>query len=144
MLTRAKLLKVEDPHLVVVAHVTHAEFRLRLAEANLAGGTYNRFLPVYVARTTKKPLATGMREVLAVEYGIKLHDAIAAARTLGTLTLDDHARPVYVELHSELADDATDIGRVEEFTARAAPYCLRIAGCTPPSPDGPTCPPRTC
>ena len=69
-----------------------------------------------------------MPEVLAVEYGIKLYDAISTAKTLDTLTLSDDAKPVYVELYSELADDAADIGRIEEFTARAAPYCLRIAG----------------
>ena len=45
-----KQLKASSSHIAIIGHVAPREFRVRLADADLAGGTYNRYLPVYVER----------------------------------------------------------------------------------------------
>ena len=45
-----KQLKASASHIAIIGHVAPREFRDRLADADLAGGTYNRYLPVYVER----------------------------------------------------------------------------------------------
>ena len=43
-------------HVAIIGHITPREFRRRLAEADLAAGTYNRYLPLYVERTRLLPI----------------------------------------------------------------------------------------
>jgi hypothetical protein len=64
-----KMLKASASHVAVIGHITPQEFRLRLAEADLAGGTYNRYLPLFVERS----------KLLAIPAGTK-PDVIARTR----------------------------------------------------------------
>ena len=50
-------LKASASHVAIIGHITPQEFRIRLAESDMAGGTYNRYLPLYVDRS--KPRSTG-------------------------------------------------------------------------------------
>src|SRR5271165_3879852 len=38
-------LRASASHVAIIGHITPREFRLRLAEADMSGGTYNRYLP---------------------------------------------------------------------------------------------------
>jgi hypothetical protein len=53
---------------------------MRLAEADLAGGTYNRFLPVYVERTKKIPWPPQPDREQLAGLGNRLRSALAKAR----------------------------------------------------------------
>lgn len=48
VMTRAEPLKVTGIHLVVIAHITPRELRMKLSDADVAGGTVNRFLPIAI------------------------------------------------------------------------------------------------
>ena len=55
VLNRAHL-RAAGSHVVIVGHITPQEFRIKLAESDMAGGTYNRFLPFFVDRSKRLPL----------------------------------------------------------------------------------------
>ncbi|WP_432051119.1 hypothetical protein [Verrucosispora sp. NA02020] len=115
-------------HVGIVGHITPKEFRLRLAEAEMAGGTFNRFLPFYVERSKKLPIPTGADEVLVARLGGRLRDAIAEARRMGALGLDAEATALWSdELYDELSESDDEDAAWTEFARRAAPYCRRIA-----------------
>jgi hypothetical protein len=63
---------------VVIGHVTSREFRSRLADSDLAGGTYNRFLPVDVQRSSSPPDGEGLPPQLVASLGQHLKHAITA------------------------------------------------------------------
>jgi hypothetical protein len=43
-------------HIVIVGHVTPGELRVKLKDAQLDGGTMNRFLPAASRRTKLRPV----------------------------------------------------------------------------------------
>ena len=57
-----KQLKASASHVAIIGHITPREFRIRLAESDLAGGTYNRYLPLYVERTRLLPHPAGVED----------------------------------------------------------------------------------
>lgn len=118
-----------NPHIAIIGHITPKEFRMRLAEADMAGGSYNRFLPVYVERSKRLPIPEGVAPDLLASLSGRLHDAVKAARQVKRIALDEDARAFWsAELYEEFtaADDDEDHAWTE-FTRRSAPYCLRIA-----------------
>jgi hypothetical protein len=124
-----KMLKASASHVAVIGHITPQEFRLRLAEADLAGGTYNRYLPLFVERTKLLAIPAGTGFDVISELGGKLGLAIAEARKTTLITLDGEATALWVdELYPELGASDDDDQAWTECTRRAAPYCLRIAG----------------
>ncbi|TWE24246.1 hypothetical protein FHX69_5559, partial [Prauserella muralis] len=48
-----------ESHVGILAHITPDEFRARLSDADMAGGTYNRFLPLAVAWSKALPDSAG-------------------------------------------------------------------------------------
>src|SRR5690606_38538667 len=49
-----------ESHVGVLAHITPEEFRAKLSDADMAGGTYNRFLPLAVAWSKALPDSSGL------------------------------------------------------------------------------------
>ncbi|WP_436788231.1 DUF3987 domain-containing protein [Yinghuangia sp. YIM S10712] len=126
VMNRSKL-KASDPHVGIVAHITQREFRAKVQDSEMAGGTYNRFLPFYSHRNLMLPHPVGAEEQIVTAYGIKLREHVAAARSVGLVRFSTAASKVYTdELYEALTDDSS-AGPVAEFTARAAAYCQRIA-----------------
>jgi len=122
-------LKASSSHIAIIGHITPREFRLRLAEADMSGGTYNRYLPVYVERSRLLPIPQGTSEEIRTKLGGGLRAAIDQARTLTCIQFDADATDLWVaELYPELTGADDDDHAEAEFTRRAAPYCLRIAG----------------
>jgi hypothetical protein len=125
-----KQLKASASHIAIIGHVAPREFRLRLADAELAGGTYNRYLPVYVERGKLLAVPEPVAETVLSTLASRLADAIDAASKVECIKLGHDAISLWTdELYPEFADldDADDLAW-SEFTRRAAPYCLRIAG----------------
>lgn len=125
VMNRSKL-KATDPHIGIVAHITGREFRAKAQDSEMAGGTYNRFLPFYSHRNLMLPHPVGADEQIVTAYGITFRDHVYAARTVGQVRFSPAANKLYTEeLYEALTDDSA-AGPVAEFTARAAAYCQRI------------------
>jgi Protein of unknown function (DUF3987) len=114
-------------HIGVLAHITPGEFRDRVSTSDMAGGTYNRFLPVAVARSKFLPLSQGADPVLVDLLGAQLRDRLVQARRVGMLGITEQAATLWKRLYVEFSTDTGDHGPVEQFVSRAAPNCLRIA-----------------
>ena len=127
-LTRADPMKATRPHVGLVAQVTPREFRMRLAEADLAGGTYNRLLPIYVERTKKLPVPPDLDQHGLSHLGKRLHKALHAARGVGRVTLHADVLGLWADLYDEFTDD-------EDGRARGVhpPRCAVL-----PASGGPT------
>ncbi len=69
-----KALKASASHIAIIGHITPQEFRLRLAEADMSGGTYNRYLPLFVERSRLLPIPEGVGAEAVTRLGAKLHD----------------------------------------------------------------------
>ena len=125
-----KQLKASASHVAVIGHVAPREFRLRLADAEMAGGTYNRYLPLYVERGKLLAVPEPVAEADLARLAHKLSDAMDTASEIGCITLGHDAVSLWTDdLYPEFADlDDQDDLACSEFTRRAAPYCLRIAG----------------
>lgn len=120
--------RASSSHVAVVGHITPFEFRMRLADAEMAGGTFNRFLPVYVERSQALALPEGMSDSVVRALAQRLDKAITQAKGLGPIGLTPAARERWEgSLYPEFGADDGDDFAWTEFTRRAAPYCRRIA-----------------
>nr|WP_329339138.1 DUF3987 domain-containing protein [Streptomyces sp. NBC_01352] len=126
VMNRSKL-KATDPHVAIVAHITPREFRAKLQDSEMAGGTYNRFMPFYSHRNLMLPYPMGADEKVVEEFGAALLKKIEAARQLGQVQFSAAANKLYIEELYEALTDDSQAGPVAEFTARAASYCQRVA-----------------
>lgn len=117
-------------HIGLLAHITPGEFRAKVSHSDMAGGTYNRFLPVVVARSKFLPLAQGADPALVDLIGAQLRERLRAARRTGMLAVTGDGARLWRRLYVEFSTDPgeEDGSPVEQFVSRAAPNCLRIAG----------------
>ena len=116
-------------HVAIVGHITPQEFRLRLAEADMTGGTYNRYLPVFVERSRRLPIPQGVDDHTVAALSAQLADSIARAREIRQVQLGGDATRLWtVDLYDELTESDDEDRAEAEFTRRAAPYCLRVGG----------------
>lgn len=116
-----------DSHVGLLAHITPEEFRAKLSASDLAGGTYNRFLPIAVARAQFLPLSRGAPTELVDQLGASLAQRLEQGAQLGRIGLSAPAATLWRNLYVEFGTDHGDTGPVEQFLARTAPNCLRIA-----------------
>lgn len=122
-------LSASGSHIAIVGHVTPREFRLRLAETEMAGGTYNRFLPIYVERSKRLPLPGGVTPAQLQDLAGRLSAAIGQARHITQLALTGPSVRLWSdELYDEFTEADDEDSAWTEFARRGAPYCLRIAG----------------
>ncbi|GGM81637.1 hypothetical protein GCM10012275_60340 [Longimycelium tulufanense] len=119
-----------ESHIGITAHITPAEFKAKVSAADLAGGTYNRFLPLLVARSKFLPLALGADPDTVAQLGASLAGRLRHAAGIGTLGFTaggaDAWRHLYVEFGTDPGEGTGPA--VEQFISRTAPNCLRIAG----------------
>jgi hypothetical protein len=114
-------------HVAILGHITPREFRARLRESDLAGGTWNRYLPLYVERRKLLPLPVGLDEQEMTQLTKEFAAAIDRARHCRLITLSPDAIDLWRgELYSEFIefDEGT---AAADFVQRAAPYCRRLA-----------------
>ncbi|EHR53357.1 hypothetical protein SacmaDRAFT_5192 [Saccharomonospora marina XMU15] len=115
-------------HVGIVAHITPEEFRAKVSASDLAGGTYNRFLPIMVARARFLPGGQGAPLAIINGLGAELAERLEHGGELGALGFTTAGDELWRRLYVEFGTDSGDSGPVEQFVSRAAPYCLRIAG----------------
>ncbi|WP_240686909.1 DUF3987 domain-containing protein [Amycolatopsis suaedae] len=116
-----------ESHVGILAHITPGEFRSKLSDADMAGGTYNRFLPLAVAWSKALPDSTGADPGLVLSLAAGLADRLDSGGRLGALEIAEDAREQWRELYLEFNTD-THHPKVSQFVSRALPYCKRIAG----------------
>lgn len=115
-------------HVAIIGHVTPREFRLKLAEAEMAGGTFNRFLPIYVEQSKRLPTPEGIDSSDLKLLSEDLRRSITNARRHKGVELGPAASKLWCdEVYDELGSTDEDDAAWTEFARRAAPYCRRIA-----------------
>lgn len=128
VLNRAAL-HASASHVAIIGHVTPREFRRRLSEADMSGGSYNRFLPVFVERSKRLPIPEGVADEVREALAARLTTAVRDARMVDRMRLDDQARALWAgRLYDEFTAADDEDAAWSEFARRAAPYCLRVAG----------------
>jgi Protein of unknown function (DUF3987) len=126
-LTKAAYM-ASSSHVAILGHITPAEFRARINKADMAGGLYNRFLPLFVERRKYIPLPEGLDDDTLNDLSEGFKKAVARARALNLIVLDRQATVVWEdEIYGDLTDIEAGDGPVSQFVQRAPPYCLRIA-----------------
>ncbi|MFD5467882.1 DUF3987 domain-containing protein [Kitasatospora sp. NPDC127059] len=121
-------LSATAPHIAVIGHISPRELRAKMQDAEMAGGTYNRFLPVFVHRNLLLPDATGAPDGLIDNLASAWRTVLSDARQVGEVQLTEQAAQLWrEEVYPALCGDEGDDGPLAEFTARAAPYAKRTA-----------------
>ncbi|WP_018684740.1 DUF3987 domain-containing protein [Actinokineospora enzanensis] len=117
-----------DTHIGIVAHITPQEFSAKVSATDMAGGTYNRFLPLAVARSKSLPLPTAVDHTLLLQFGAALADRLTAGARLDRIELGPGAFETWRDFYHEFDGPETDRDPLlAQFTSRAVPNCLRIA-----------------
>ncbi|QWF80463.1 DUF3987 domain-containing protein [Amycolatopsis sp. CA-230715] len=114
-------------HVGILAHITPQEFRDKVSASDLAGGTYNRFLPLAVARSKFLPFSQGAPADLVDQLGTEFAARLHTGANLGQLDYTEDAVTLWRDLYIEFSTDHGDVAAVEQFISRAVPNCLRIA-----------------
>ncbi len=126
-LLNRRMLRASSSHIAVVGHVTPKEFRRRLAETDLAGGLYNRFLPLYVDRSKSLPIPERMDPHVLKDLLVRLQKAVSRAQAFREIGLSAAGDRRWRALYDEFdAIEEEDFGW-SECTRRAKPYCRRVA-----------------
>lgn len=124
-LTRSPL-TATDPHIVVIGHVTAGELRIRLKEAQVLGGTMNRFLPIASRRTKLLPGGGNIPRDILDEFAGPLSDAVKAASGIEEVKRSPAAESLWERAYPELRKARPD-GAVASILARSAPQVLRLS-----------------
>jgi hypothetical protein len=124
-LTRSPL-QATDSHVVVIAHCTPGELLIRMKEAQLLGGTMNRFIPCASRRTKLLPGGGNIPEEIIAEFAPTIADTLNAAKNAGLMERTTDADELWCAQYPELRKARPD-GPVASMVARAAPQTLRLA-----------------
>ena len=124
-----KRFRASSSHVGIIGHIAPKDFSRRLAAADLAAGTYNRYLPLYVERSKRLPIPSGIDAREVGQLGARLGEGLRAAHGITRLQMDGEATQLWCdELYEEFTAADDEEQAWAEFMRRAAPYCLRIAG----------------
>ncbi|MFE2186886.1 DnaB-like helicase N-terminal domain-containing protein [Streptomyces sp. NPDC059455] len=121
-------LKATDPHIAILGHITPEEFRAKMQDSEMAGGTYNRFLPIFCHRNLILPGSRGASPELVDNLAAGWRTVLADAASVEEVKFSPDAWSLYCdEVYPALSEDDSAGGVIAQFTARAAPYVQRAA-----------------
>jgi hypothetical protein len=119
------------PHIAVLGHISPGEFRDMMRAKELAGGSYNRYLILHVHQSQLLPDGGTVDEKDLKSCAKELADNADKIRSGGDILITrtkDAAEYwtdyLYAAIDKENPEDET----LAQFTARRAPYTLRLAG----------------
>ncbi len=124
-LTRSPLVAT-GAHVVIIGHVTPGELRIRLKEAQLVGGTMNRFLPVASRRTKLCPDGGNIPEGIVEKFGKAIAENLDCGRMVGRIERSAAADELWHARYASLRRSRPD-GPVASILARAVPQVLRLS-----------------
>ncbi|MEU3599684.1 hypothetical protein ABZ714_13300 [Streptomyces sp. NPDC006798] len=121
-----------NPHITVLGHVTPQEFADRQKSSEMAGGTWNRFLPIFVHKPHEIPWPEepeGWDEELA-EFADRLRTAAFKAGSQGAVVEFSREAQIFYrkEVYPQYADASGDSETMKQFTQRRLPHLVRVAG----------------
>jgi hypothetical protein len=125
VLTRQKPLAVSGAHLGIIAHITGAELRRELTDAELMNGFANRFLFVYVERSQLLPFGGQVPEQALVPLIDELAEVVAHEWGHETIILDSDAREIWPEQYARLNESRP--GLYGSATDRGDTQVIRLA-----------------
>lgn len=114
------------PHLAVNGHISPEEFRARVSQRDVAGGSYNRFLLLYVERSKRLPEGGGAAADDVRQIGGDLQRRLGHARRIAGVQRAAAAGPYWHHLYNELVD-LEDDPVLSDWVARCVPYVMRLA-----------------
>jgi hypothetical protein len=114
------------PHIVIIGHVTPRELKLKLSDAQVFGGTMNRFLPVASKRSKLRPDGGNLPADVLNTYGPKLATVIEKGRNLGPIERTETATELWNANYARLSASRPD-GIVASVLARSVPEVLRLS-----------------
>lgn len=122
--------QIKKPHLGIIGHVQPKNWGAIAGSKDATGGTYNRFLPVWVARSKTLSVFTktdGCDEVILAEAK-RFRIAAAAGREMGTVTVSEETAELFEAYHRPLAESLTaENEELAQMSERALAYLIRIA-----------------
>lgn len=119
-----------NPHITVLGHVTPTEFGAKLKSHDMAGGTYNRFLPMFVEMPHELPWPERPSDYDKKLSGItdRLRTAVLFGTIEGEVAFGEDAKEFYIaHVYPEYNDTRDDSETMKQFTTRRLPYVMRIA-----------------
>lgn len=125
-LSRHSPLTATGAHIIICGHITPGELRIRLKEAQLVGGTMNRFLPIASRRTKLRPDGGNIPEPILDEYGAHLAESLDRGWPVTRIERTDTADQLWHQQYPALRRSRPD-GPVASILARAVPQVLRLS-----------------
>lgn len=125
-LSRHSPLTATGAHISLVGHVTPGELRIKLKEAQIVGGTLNRFVPVASRRTKFLPDGGNVPPEVIEECVPHIVAAIEKARPRRCVQRSEAADKLWTASYPKLRRARPD-GPVAQILARSAPQVLRLA-----------------
>lgn len=118
-------IKASNAHISIIGHITKAELKQTLAEADTTNGFANRFLWSCVKRSKYLPDGGNLEDSQLNEVIGCLREAVEFAKTAGEIKRDDEASDFWREIYKPLSDGHA--GLVGSITSRATAQTLRLA-----------------
>lgn len=125
-LTRGRPLVATNAHIVVIGQCTPGEFRIKLKEGQLLGGTINRSLLIASRRSSEQPHGGNIPEEILAEYGPAIAETISSGTRDAEIELTADATALWTAEYGRLVRARSD-GPVAQSLSRARPQVKRLA-----------------
>jgi hypothetical protein len=124
-LTKRSPMRATDPFISIIGHITADEIRQSLDHTSMANGYANRFLFICVRRGKLLPHGGAVEDTVTGLLGARTLEAIAAARTIGRLTMTPESMALWEEVYPKLSEGLP--GLLGAITGRAEAQTVRLA-----------------
>lgn len=121
-----KPLTATEAHIGIIGHVTPGELKLKLTDAQLVGGTMNRFMPAASRRTRYLPDGGNVPDSTLSECNKLLVEAVGKATEQKRVQRTNGADRLWRASYPRLRRSRPD-GPVASMLARSVPNTLRLS-----------------
>jgi hypothetical protein len=125
LLTRTAPARASEAHISVIGHITATELRHHTKTVELANGFLNRFVLIACRRVRLLPEGGEPDPLHGTGLDRQLKATLDHARTAGQLRPDEHARALWREAYTHLAQP--EPGLAGQICARAEAHTIRLA-----------------
>ena len=126
LLTRTAPARATSAHIALIGHITQAELRHHTNTIELANGFINRLILIACRRTRLLPEGGNPEPLAGTGLDRLLAGTLQHARQAGELRLDKHARALWWDAYTRLAQSQDD-GIAGAICARAEAHTIRLA-----------------
>lgn len=122
--------KIESPHLSFVGHVQPKNWGAITGSKDATGGTYNRFLAIYVEKSKTVPVFGGPDPASAIEEAAKklLGMGLWARESRPLVKVPADVAAVFEKVHRPVCESLTeDNETLSEMAERSLAYLIRIS-----------------